>query len=150
MVLLGNPTHVTGVITLARVAEFAHPFLLMADIELALRESIGLLILAAERGPVFTEVLGSVYGSRPVPNALDRLTIGDYKAVLTHRRTAARFRPVFGGNVGPRLDRISELRNSLFHFRSSLTVPELHYLEDQRTFFRTRLSRVNQLQADRH
>lgn len=142
VLLVGDPSNVSGVITLRAVAEFAQPFLMIAEIERALREALGALIPPDERGPLFATVLASTSGGRPLPNALDRLTIGDYRSILTHRMMLDRSRPVFGGSVGPRLEKIGELRNSLFHFRDPLTLADLQFLEGERSFFRVRLDRM--------
>jgi hypothetical protein len=142
VVLLGDPSNVTGVITLRAVAEFAHPFLLLADIERVIRDAIAALVPADERGPTFAAVLADTYGRRPPPNSVDGLTIGDYRSLLTHPLLADRVRPAFGAAVGPRIDKIGDLRNSLFHFRAALTLGDLDYLEDQRRWFRARFSRI--------
>jgi CBS domain len=142
IVLVGDERDVKGVLTLRMLANFAHPFLLISEIERAVREAITRLLPADARGPTFTQVLGSRYAPRPAPNSIDRLTFGDYATIVSSPVTKERFREVFGASVGARLERIGEIRNGLFHFRAALSRIDLLYLEDQRRFFSGRLSRI--------
>lgn len=64
------------------IVEFAHPFLLMAEIERAIRDTIAALIPADDRGPPFATVLQKMYEPRPAPNSVDRLTVGDYASTI--------------------------------------------------------------------
>jgi hypothetical protein len=142
LVLVGNERDVKGVLTLRMLADFAHPFLLISEIERAVREAITRLLPADTRGPTFAQVLGSQYAPRPAPNSIDRLTFGDYATIVSNSTTKEPFREVFGASVGARLERIGEIRNSLFHFRAALSRSDLLWLEDQRRFFSGRLSRI--------
>lgn len=142
VVVIGTPTQVHGVLTLQTVAEFAHPFLVVAEIERILRDCISALVPPYERGPLFEAALGSHHAPRPAPNSVEQLTVGDYRVILTHPSLKAVVEPVFGAQLGNRLERFGDLRNRLFHFRDPLSKSELQALDDQRRYFLGRLDKI--------
>ena len=98
-------------------------------------------------GPSLRKVLAKRYEPRPAPNSVDRLDIGDYTVLVTHPDLRGQFQQVYGPNVELRLQRLSDLRNGLFHFRQVLTPSEVLQLEDMRRFFRMRAERAARLAA---
>lgn len=120
-------------VTLAAIAE---PFLVIADIEAAIRTVLDIRIPANERASVLEEVLGGT-PDRPAPQALDELSMGDYENLIGAKRMWPRFAEVYRNRdiVRNKLARVRLLRNQLFHFRGALEPEDVDDLKTQRWWF---------------
>lgn len=120
-------------LTLAAIAE---PFLVIADIEAAIRTVLDIRIPAHERAGVLADVLGGTV-ERPAPEGLDVLSMGDYENLIGAKRMWPRFADVYKNRdiVRNKLARVRALRNQLFHFRGALEPEDVDDLKTQRWWF---------------
>ncbi|PPK92507.1 CBS domain protein [Kineococcus xinjiangensis] len=123
-VLVGDEDRLMGVIMTADVTTFlwevTEPFVLVRDIELAVRKLMTSACASREH------LEGCIRNSaRPrkggvFPTLLEELSLGELVKVLVHEQNYARhFRSAFGGNsryVEGQLEPIVRIRNEIFHF----------------------------------
>ena len=127
-VLIGEQDRLQGVVTAVDVLRYlygvASPFVLIAEIELALRALISvavddeLLIDCAKR------TLLSKYSEDKMPKTVGEMEFNDYIQLVGNGDNWQHFELVFGGmrqTVRAKLEDIRDLRNSIFHFKRELT-----------------------------
>jgi CBS domain-containing protein len=124
---------------LVTLSEAAEPFLVIAEIERAIREVIADRLTAGERRQAFQELFARRRGG--APSALDDLSMGDYGQIIGAERLWPRFQSVFGSleMTLTRLDQVRLVRNRLFHFSGIIEPHELRELARQRWWFVDRL-----------
>jgi hypothetical protein len=116
----------TPQVLLAAVVEATEPFLMVADIEQALRAILAEAIPVDDRPEVFGEVLARDDPTFTPPSALEDMGMGDYKSLIGSRRVWERYagvlEPVFMNRELAiiRIERVRVLRNQIFHFRGPL------------------------------
>ena len=89
--------------------------------------------MATEQLPdCFKKSLSQIYMEPKFPTAVDDLSFSDYASVIGHGDNwIAYFKETFGStrpDVRAKLERVAEIRNSLFHFRREITVEEFEEL----------------------
>ncbi len=137
-VVVGEPDRLLGIVTAMDVLRYlygvASPFVMVAEIELAIRA----LIRCAADETVLTEcartALSSTYEPEPPPIELEEMTFHDYLQIIGDGRNWSHFEAVFGGTrqrTRARLEQMNKLRNSVFHFRK-VTPEEYERLADHR------------------
>ena len=127
-VLIGEQDRLQGVVTAIDVLRYlygvASPFVLIAEIELALRALISvavddeLLIDCAKRA------LLSKYSEDKMPTTVGQMEFNDYIQLVGNGDNWQHFELVFGGmreTVRAKLEDVRDLRNSIFHFKRELT-----------------------------
>ncbi len=132
-VVVSGPEDLVAILTPMDVLRYlysvANPFVLVEEIELALR----VLILAATGGGTdvlrdcVQKALSSIYKPESLPRRLEDMTFNDYVALVRDGRNWLHFAPVFGGTrerVRTKLEPIVDLRNAVFHFRGELSVQD--------------------------
>ncbi len=153
-VLIGTPDRLIGVLTpidfLRYLYQVASPFVLVSEIELALRALIGLaltpekIIVAAQR------CLSSAYGGEEhVPALLEDMTFDNYQTLISHGENWKELEPVFGGNrtrTSGKLKEIGKIRNDLFHFKREITMNDHETLSGHREWL---LNKIRQVEARR-
>lgn len=152
-VLIGEPERLRAIVTAMDVLRYlygvASPFVLLAEIELALRALISLaaneeLLLACAKA-----TLAGKYGEANVPKALSEMDFNDYIQLVGHGDSWRHFAAVFGGmreTVRAKLEDIRELRNSVFHFKRELTWEDHEKLVQYRDWALMRARRADALQ----
>ncbi|WP_338597132.1 CBS domain-containing protein [Saccharopolyspora sp. SCSIO 74807] len=135
-VLVGDEDRLLAVVTTADVNRFlwhrTRPFMLLQDIELAIRGLMRSTCAANELADCVTAGLAS--DAPQVGNGLEDLTLSELFSVLLHGPNFGRFfRLAFGANrelVRTTLVPVQEIRNKVFHFRDEISAEELQQLSD--------------------
>jgi CBS domain-containing protein len=141
-VLIGSPERLQGILTpmdfLRYLYNIASPFVMLWEIELALRELIRFAVSEEELAYCITKSLSHLYKPpNRLPSTLEQMTFGDYQLLISHSDNWTKFESILGGprtRTSAKLKQISELRNDLFHFKRQVTVQDHETLNDHRTW----------------
>jgi CBS domain-containing protein len=119
----------------------AKPYVLIQEIELAIRGLISACVQGVELERCIRFALASKYerqtDRRPVPSRLEEMTFEDLRTIITAKDNWPLFEGVLGRNrllVASKLEAIRELRNKVFHFRDDLSVTDFQNLVAERTW----------------
>jgi CBS domain-containing protein len=153
-ILIGTPERLVGVLTpmdfLRYLYQVASPFVMISEIELALRELIRIALTAEQLTACARRSLASVYGSEEnVPSSLEGMTFDNYQSLISYGETWKEVERVFGGSrtrTSAKLKEIGILRNDLFHFKREITVQDHETLAGHRNWL---LSKVKQAESHR-
>ncbi len=132
-VLIGDEEHTLAIATASDLSAFlweaSRPFILLQDIELAVRH---LMRRACTDPQELEQSIAAALpndGGKEGPTRLEELTFGELLSVLTQGEQFGRvFRRTFGGQrplILSLLEPVREVRNKVFHFRDEVTVEEL-------------------------
>src|SRR5262249_626043 len=142
-VLVGEPERLVAVATPTDLIDYlyavAHPFVLIQEIELALRALVRSVIPMDAIPESIERAVRSFYKERPdaMPTELNHLTLRELVlVVVTKDNYQERFTSVLGRNrdsASSNLSRLHDLRNEVFHFRRPLTDNDITYLKDARS-----------------
>jgi CBS domain-containing protein len=138
-VLVGEQDRLQGIATAMDVLRYlygvASPFVMLAEIEMALRA----LISTAVDGELLAEcaktTLKDKYAAGTIPTQLSQMEFNDYIQLVGHGDSWKHFEPVFGGmreTARAKLEEIRDLRNDVFHFKRQLTSEDLETLSQDR------------------
>jgi hypothetical protein len=127
-VLIGTPERLIGILTpmdfLRYLYNVAGPFVMISEIELALRALIRRALSDVEIESAAKRCLASAYGGKDsgrIPKTLDEMTFDNYQTLVSHSQFwQSSFERVFGGTrprTSAKLREISAIRNDLFHFK---------------------------------
>lgn len=129
-VLVGEPDHLQGIVTAMDILKYlysvASPFVLVAEVELALRALMRLAVDAETLATCAQICLAEHYKDEP-PKLLEDMTFNDYVQIVGDGRTWDHFQPVMGGSrnrTRAKLVQLRDLRNVIFHFKREITVEE--------------------------
>jgi CBS domain-containing protein len=154
-ILVGTPDRLVGILTpmdfLRYLYQVASPFVMVSEIELALRALIGLALTSPEQiATAAKRCLSSAYGGdEKVPTSLEEMTFDHYQSLISYGQNWADFEPVFGGTrtrVSGKLKEIGGIRNDLFHFKREITMEDHQALSGHRNWL---LSKIKQAKAHR-
>lgn len=153
-ILIGTPDRLIGIITpvdfLKYLYQVASPFVMVSEIELALRALISTALKPEQIAVAAKHCLPGAYdGEDKVPTSLEDMTFRDYHTLISHSKNWSQFESVFGGTrnrTSGKLKEIGELRNDLFHFKREITMQDHHMLADHRNWL---LSKIKQADARR-
>lgn len=130
-VLIGDPERLQGIVTALDVLRYlyrvASEFVLLEEIELALRALIRMALDERGLAECVSQSLSSLYKRDQIPSQLEEMTFNDYLQVVSNGRNWARFEATFGGSrerVRARLKPVCELRNDVFHFKREISVSD--------------------------
>jgi predicted transcriptional regulator len=135
---------VTGIDVVRRLMKLSEPFVLIRGIELAL----GALVNAAADPPRVAElaraVLTAEYEERGLdpPLQLRDMNLGEKVSIIRHPSSWIHFKSTLGANRRAALahfERLSTLRNDLFHFRRQLNDDEVAHLRSTSHWLRSRM-----------
>ena len=148
-ILVGTPENLMGVLTpmdfLRYLYSVASPFVLVSEIELAVRALISRVLSNKEIADKAKRVLRGAYKQESaIPTVLEEMTFDNYRMLIVHGETWSRFDPLLGGTatrVGAKLMEVGSIRNDLFHFKREITVQEHQVLSEHRNWF---LSKIKQ------
>jgi len=152
-VLVGTETRLQGIVTVVDALHYfyrvAAPYILIREIELAIRELMRISIDEDGLKDCIEKALKAHYQEKKlsIPACLEDMTISDYVNVLRFKGTWEKFAPAFGENpniVYTKLKPLPDLRNDIFHFRREITVEEYDRLRDMRDWL---LKRITKLEA---
>ena len=139
--LVGDPGNLQGILTpmdlLIYLDTVASPFVMVSEIELALRALIRLSVTEEDLVQLSNRTLKQLYGTDKVPTKLEEMSFDNYIAIISNGDNWARFEPVFGGNrirTTSNLKEIGEIRNALFHFKREITVQDHRTLTTHRNW----------------
>jgi len=155
-VLIGSPGRLIGILTpmdfLRYLYQVASPFVMVSEIELALRALIEIALdKDKERiAEAAKRCLSSGYGGEDkVPTLLEDMTFYDYQSLVSHGENWTCFEPLFGGTrtrTRAKLKEVGAIRNDLFHFKREITMQDHQTLANHRNWF---LNKTKQADAHR-
>jgi predicted transcriptional regulator len=153
-ILIGTPDRLIGILApmdfLRYLYKVASPFVMVSEIELALRALIWLALSPEKLVSAARRCLSSAYGSEEkVPTLLEEMTFDNYQTLVSHGENWTEFEPVFGGTrtrTSGKLKEIGGIRNNLFHFKREITVQDHQTLTDHRNWL---LNKIRQVTARR-
>jgi predicted transcriptional regulator len=153
-ILIGAPNRLIGILTpmdfLRYLSRVASPFVLVSEIELAIRALIHCAMSPDQIGKAALLTLGAVYGGADkVPRSLEEMTFDNYRTLITNGENWASFEPLFAGTrtrTGGKLKEIGAIRNDLFHFKRELTTHDHETLSNHRNWL---LAKIKQVQSRR-
>jgi CBS domain-containing protein len=130
-VLVGEPNRLQGIVTAMDILRYlyhvASPFVLIGEVELALRALIQMAVNEETLGECAKECLKDKYEVDRIPTQLHDMTFNDYIQIIGDGRRWSHFEPIFGGNrarTRAKLEQLRDLRNVIFHFRRKISVDE--------------------------
>ncbi len=150
-VLVGDPDRLEGILTPIDFVRYLHriasPFVVLSEIELALRALIRIALPPDDLAAVARRALESIYQGRmdELPVVLEEMTFEDYRSLLDFGETWAQFEPFFGTarkRVGGKLKQVREIRNDVFHFRREITAADQKTLTEHRGWLLTMVQRA--------
>lgn len=150
-ILIGSPDRLVGVLTpmdfLRYLYQVASPFVMVSEIELALRALIRLALDQEQIAAAAKRSLVSAYGGEgKVPTSLEDMTFDNYHSLISHGETWVILEPFLGGTrtrASAKLKEVGELRNDIFHFRRQLTLQNHETLAGHRNWFLNKLKQAN-------
>jgi len=138
-VLVGEPDRLQGIVTAMDVLRYlygvASPFVMVSEIELAIRALISLSVDAQLLASCAKSSLKFNHGEDKTPPTLTEMTFNDYVQIVGHGENWKHFEPIFGGmreTVRAKLVEVRDLRNDIFHFRRDLTLDDHERLLEHR------------------
>ena len=146
-ILVGTPERLIGILTpmdfLRYLYQVAGPFVMMSEIELALRALIRMALDEVQIVTAARRCLSSCYSSEDkVPTSLEDMTFDNYQSLVSHGDNWTEFEPVLGGTrtrTSSKLKEIGSIRNDLFHFRQEITVQEHKTLTTHRNWLLSKI-----------
>lgn len=133
-VLVGEPNRLQGIVTAMDILRYlygvASPFVLIAEVELALRALMQLAVPPETLAQCAQECLKDKYQDQ-LPTRLEDMTFNDYVQIIGDGRSWDHFQSFMGGNrvrTRARLEQLRDLRNVVFHFRRGITAEEYETL----------------------
>lgn len=147
--LVGHRNALEGMVTtsdlLRYLQEIANPFVLIAEIELSLRQIIQTCIDAEALPDAITRSLKTAYPADQIPTDLNEMTFDNYVQIISNGENWSYFKAMFGSQTGMRketnhkLQQLGQWRNTIFHFRRRLKMWELETLVEHREWLHRRV-----------
>jgi CBS domain-containing protein len=150
--IVASPAGVQALATHSDVLRYfyrvARPYILLQEIELALRALITGCAPANELERCAKRALERKYegGRTSVPTALEDMSFDDYRSVITNRDNWPLFEGTLGKNrllIAGKLERIRDLRNTVFHFRDELRALDYETLVAERDWLLNKARRAS-------
>jgi len=153
-VLIGTPERLIGILTpmdfLRYLYQVASPFVMVSEIELALRALIRIALSDEEIVTAARRCLSVAYGGGDqVPTTLEEMTFDNYQTLVSHGDNWPHFEPVFGGTrtrASAKFKEIGAIRNDLFHFKREIKIQDHQTLAAHRNWL---LNKIKQAEAHR-
>ena len=128
----------------------ASPFVLVSEIELALRALIGIALAPDKLAAVARRALASAYGGEDkVPISLEEMTFDNYQSIISRDDTWNLFEPFFRGTrtrTSAKLKEVGAIRNDLFHFKREIILRDHETLAAHRNWL---LNKIKQAETRR-
>jgi len=150
-VLVGDRDNLLAILTssdvLQALFELTNIFLVLQEIEFALRDVIGLSLSTDQFLECVQRSLSDLYKGREdqLPKTSDELAFGEYVALFGHSDNWRYFEPVLGSTrdvVRARLAPVNDLRNVALHFKRALLTEEIESLVALRQWLFMKLARI--------
>lgn len=142
-VLVGSPEKVIGILAIAdvfeRLNEFAEAFVLLHEIEVAIRELIEKALgkdgLSSALAQINDRNIKSGHSKRQLESIKD-CNFSDYRSLLSDKKNWQYFESYFRFSsrdlVNVELENINKIRNDVFHFRRKVSHSDVSCLRDFR------------------
>jgi predicted transcriptional regulator len=151
-VLIGTPERLIAVLTpmdfLRYLYQVASPFVMVSEIELALRALIHFALSDQQIVTAAKKCLSGAYGNEnQIPTTLEEMTFDNYQSLISFGDNWKQFEPVLGGTrtrASGKLKEIGTIRNDLFHFKREITMQEHQMLAGHRNWL---LNKIKQAEA---
>lgn len=149
-VLVDSPHGLQAVATSSDVLRYfykvARPYILLQEIELALRNLIELCAPDEKLKECIDRALAKSYEARKwsVPTNLKELSFEDYRTIIICSANWPVFEGLLGHNrdlVSAKLERLREIPNEVFHFRSDISLLDHQHLATARDWLLGKLKR---------
>ena len=149
-VLVDSPHGLQAVATSSDVLRYfykvARPYILLQEIELALRNLIELCAPDEKLKDCIDRALAKSYEARKwsVPTNLKEMSFEDYRAIIICSANWPVFEGLLGHNrdlVSAKLERLREIRNEVFHFRADISLLDHQHLATSRDWLLGKLKR---------
>ncbi|MDB4372797.1 CBS domain-containing protein [Mariniblastus sp.] len=138
-VLVGSPDQLQGIVTAMDILRYlyrvASPFVLIGEVELALRALMQMAVDSETLAACAHECLKDKYDIERMPTELHAMTFNDYIQIVGDGRRWDHFQPFLGGNrvrTRAKLEQLRDVRNVIFHFRREITLVEYETLAANR------------------
>jgi hypothetical protein len=150
-VLVNSPHGLQAVATSSDVLRYfykvARPYILLQEIELALRNLIELCAPGEKLTECIDRALAKAFQARnrPLPADLKEMSFEDYRTIVTCTANWPLFEGLLGHNrdlVSAKLERLREIRNEVFHFRSDISLLDHQHLATSRDWLLGKLKRT--------
>ena len=153
-ILVGTPERLIGILTPINLLRYfygvASPFVMVSEIELALRALISIALSPEQIAAAAKRCLLSAYKTEDkVPTSLEDMTFDNYQSLVSHGDNWTEMEPVFGGTrtrVAGKLKEIGAIRNDLFHFKREITMDDHQTLANHRNWL---LNKIKQAETRR-
>lgn len=152
-ILVGTPEKLVGILTPMDVLRYLHgiaqPFVLLSEIEHALRSLIGLAVTNEQLCICAKQALKDLYDGddTKVPTQLERMTFDNYRLLVVRGENWPLFEATFGGSrarADGKMKAIGELRNDVFHFKRLITTDDVEVLTTHRDWLLTKAKQADQ------
>jgi CBS domain-containing protein len=149
--LVDSPRGLQAIATPSDVLRYfyrvARPFILLQEIELALRSLIEICAPDDKLQTCIERALSKTYQGRgrTLPTNLLEMTFEEYRTIITCVDNWPMFEGTLGHNrdlISAKLERLRIIRNEVFHFRSEITVLDYQHLATAREEFLGKLRRA--------
>lgn len=149
--LVNSPHGLQAVATCSDVLRYfyrvARPYILLQEIELALRNLIQLRAQGETLVQCINNSVAKGYQARnqQVPSNLTEMTFDDYRRIVTSTANWPLFEEILGHNrdlVSAKLERLRGIRNEVFHFRSDISLLDHQHLATSRDWLLGKLRRI--------
>ena len=144
--IVGNQSKLIGLISSTDVLNYLNkitsPFILIGEIERAIRIILSVSIPKAELLELVKITLAKSYEPEDIPTSLKEMSFNDYKQIICYGDAWHFFEKVFGPNrhhrnrTRTKLEEIRDIRNIVFHFKMEITQDELQKLQDYRIWIK--------------
>lgn len=150
--LVDSPHGLQAVATSSDILRYfyrvARPFILLQEIELALRNLIEIYAPGEKLTECIDRALAKAFQAknRPVPTDLKEMSFEDYRTIVTCSANWPLFEGVLGHNrdlVSAKLERLREIRNAVFHFRADISLLDHQHLATSRDWLLGKLKRTH-------
>lgn len=133
----------------------ARPYVLLSEIELSLRALIQVCIPQDKLSGVLQSSLEGFYQSRrlPTPRELHDMTFEDYRMLIGAKDNWPFFEGILGKNrqmALAKMERVRDIRNSVFHFRGEVTVWDHQTLSAARDWLLEKARKARPKVSGRH
>jgi CBS domain-containing protein len=156
-VLVGGPRGIiqavaTATDVLAYFFRVARPYVLLQEIELALRELIATCAPPEKLAVCIERALAKEreQSKRPLPKTLEDMTFEEYRLLINNKENWPLFDGVLGRNrdlAASKLERAREIRNKLFHFREDISVIEHETLSGIRQWMFDKITNLKRIRG---
>ena len=149
-VLIGTPERLIGILTpmdfLRYLYQVASPFVMVSEIELALRALIRTTQDPEQIAALARRCFAALFKSPDdIPLTLEDMTFDNYVMLIAHSESWPLFEPIFGGTrarTNGKLREVCDLRNALFHFKREMTLVDHQTLADHRNWLLAKMKQI--------